>query len=238
MCVTAVVAALGKIFRVGWKGEMEFETGLNVREYVTLNFRLLIKVYTNISHRLDFLFNIFRVFNLFWIIFCGASIEVTLNENHILQALSMNGKIAYPSQLIPLIVGALSFLRVLWLIHEGWKEHIKKESKSGSKHLDAGGGALKKESLYQRFVSNIMKIKFVSAMIKPDAMPSQQRSGPCSAKRSRSWQLRYLVAFLPWLSTFEFWKHEDKQDSSADIEGTSPSQLMRHREDDKEVRAN
>src|ERR1700712_2440510 len=77
------------------------------------------------SNRLEILFNILRVFNLVWIVFCAGIVEMTLNENKMIDTLAQNGNIAYPAQLLPLLIGVLSFARVLWFIYDEWSEKRK-----------------------------------------------------------------------------------------------------------------
>ncbi|KAG0645238.1 hypothetical protein D0Z07_8935 [Hyphodiscus hymeniophilus] len=187
MAITAVLAYMAKFFRVGWKGRMEYETGYSKRE-------------------LKFLFNIFRVFNLFWIVFCAATIEMTLNKNHMLQTLAKNGEIAYPAQLIPLIIGTLSFVRVLWLIYSEWQE--KNDRWSGSSN-----GEVKKThhpSLHTGFNFTLDTFKqFFSFSAQPESStPTFAAEESSMPDILRPWHHRYAVAILPWLSTFDSWKLE------------------------------
>src|ERR1700760_1556482 len=63
------------------------------------------------------MFTIFRVFNISWILFCAIMVELTLNQNHMISTLAQSGGIGNPAQLLPLLVGILSFFRVLFLIY-------------------------------------------------------------------------------------------------------------------------
>ncbi|KAK5205936.1 hypothetical protein LTR41_008218 [Exophiala xenobiotica] len=54
-------------------------------------------------------------FNLFWIIFAMVSIEVTLNLNHMNNVIGPSGLIG-AGQLIPLAIGSISLVRVLYMI--------------------------------------------------------------------------------------------------------------------------
>src|ERR1700753_2043576 len=62
-------------------------------------------------------------------------IEMTLNDNHMLGVLAKNsGQVANAAQLIPLLIGTLSFLRVLWLIFREWREEHIHHSDDPSHH--------------------------------------------------------------------------------------------------------
>src|ERR1700745_640711 len=69
------------------------------------------------ASRLKWMFAFFRLFNIVWIIFCAIMIELTLNENRMLSVLAKNGGIGNPAQLLPLLVGVLSLVRILFLIY-------------------------------------------------------------------------------------------------------------------------
>ena len=77
--------------------------------------------------RLKLLFKIFRVFNLFWILFCLLMVEMTLNKNHMRRTIAQDGGIRFPSQLLPLLIGGLSFIRVLWLIYAEGRDRVDDE---------------------------------------------------------------------------------------------------------------
>ncbi|KIW00119.1 uncharacterized protein PV09_08301 [Verruconis gallopava] len=60
-------------------------------------------------------------FNLFWVIFTIVSCEYTLMYNHIQSVLGENGRIFFPSQLIPFAIGICGLIRVLYLFFEDWR---------------------------------------------------------------------------------------------------------------------
>jgi hypothetical protein len=163
-------------------------------------------VLTCVKYRLNILFNIFRVFNLFWIVFCVIVIEMTLNKNHMLKTLAQNGNIAYPAQLLPLIVGALSFLRVLWLIHAEWKERVKKGSSTSHSRFEAASETAAKPLLHNWHAFSLDIIKNFSPSAQSDTTPAFEFEQPNLTSTLRPWHHRYFVALLPWLSTFDFWR--------------------------------
>lgn len=67
---------------------------------------------------------VFCAFNLFWILFAMLLIELALNENHahnVIGANAQNGQILAPAQLLPMLIGAFSFVRVLFVAYEVWR---------------------------------------------------------------------------------------------------------------------
>ncbi|KIN06741.1 hypothetical protein OIDMADRAFT_46672 [Oidiodendron maius Zn] len=166
MCVAAVPALIFKLFKVGWKGKMKFQTGFTIRELLIV-------------------YNVLRLFNLFYIIFCASMIELTLNKNHILNTLAPYGDIAHPAQLIPLVVGILSLVRVLWLIYREWKDSPSEDTTRSARQT------------YQYFFENLWLPS------KLDETVFAQSAGHHTPSTVRLWLYRYVVAYLPWLSTLD-----------------------------------
>lgn len=182
------------------------------------------------------MFNVFRIFNLFWIVFCAMMIEMTLTKNNMLQTTARNGNIAYPAQLIPLIVGALSFLRVLWLIYAEWKEADEKRSNKCNDDVNARKQKAKHHpslSNGYHFSIDIIKRIFSSSAQPEPSTPSFEVEQPDLPEILRPWHHRYAVALLPWLSTFKSWRivEVDMDISSADLERSA---FLRSKKDLKE----
>jgi hypothetical protein len=77
-------------------------------------------------------------FNLAWIIFTMISVELTLNFNNVAGVLADAG-VANSSQLLPLLIGAFTFVRSLWVLYkEKWLES-KRRRIDHSQCLPAGG---------------------------------------------------------------------------------------------------
>jgi hypothetical protein len=165
------------------------------------------------------MFNLFRIFNLFWILFCAMMIEMTLTKNNMLQTFPKYGKIAYPAQLIPLIVGVLSFLRVLWLVYAEWKEADETKSRRRNEDADARNEKANLPSLYH-FSIDIFKRIFSSSAQPEPRTPTFEVEQPDMPEVLRPSHHRYAIALLPWLSTFKSWRigQVDRDASSPDIE--------------------
>lgn len=221
MCVAAVAAFCLRLYKTyvqKKKIKVSIETGLRRSE-------------------LKFLFILNRVWNLVWTIFCTLLVELTLSGNHMTGVLAKNGNIAYPAQLLPLIVGALSFIRVLWLINANVSAERKKRQRAAKEatrclagdECEAEGweqptpvpttpttprpGLNKRISTASSFGLGIKH--FFSPNLGDSGLthsPSEDTvDEDTRPHRMRPFHHRYLVAWLPWLSLFEFWhKHMPK----------------------------
>jgi len=115
-----------------------------------------------------------------------------------------HGNISYPAQLLPMMIGALSFLRICWLLFQRWlypepdccdenevpPEKLNESNGAGPATPNVGLGLLSSPS---------------PGAERPAAGTEQGYDQ--SITRHRSLTMRYLVAYLPWLSQFQFWKN-------------------------------
>jgi len=220
MCVAAVISFAVKLFKVGWKGKMKYETGYNHRE-------------------LKLFYNVMRVYNLVWIALCAAMIELTLKENHMRRTLAKYGDIAFPAQLLSLLVGSLSFLRLVWLIYVEWSEGHEalpsRQNLDGS-HANSGANVTQhpiesSESTSGGYKALLRWLRGHRTSIIPTPTDNDENEDGVSLSSRPTYQ-RYLVALLPWLSTLDFWKHprgkltsaEDASSPTADLKATGYNQ--------------
>jgi hypothetical protein len=130
-------------------------------------------------------------------------VELTLVWNHTTSVLGPNGNISYPAQLLPLMIGALGFIRICWLIFKRWwwspaddccdENEPSKEKQGGASrppNTPSGLGLLPPSPSNGDF---------------PNTGAGEYDD--TTIVRNRSLVKRYTVAYLPWLSQFEFWKH-------------------------------
>jgi hypothetical protein len=153
--------------------------------------------------RLKLLFRVFRVFNLVWIVLCAVFIEMTLNENHMLQTVAKYGHIAFPAQLLPLLVGVLSFLRVLWLIMMDWVELG--DEKAANE--DPDHPVHPHRSAYAKTLRGGLRLlpPWTNAKRGRPPVPTKPED---NIDRHKPIHYRILVGYLPWLSVFPFWRRE------------------------------
>jgi len=196
MCIAAVLAFVSNLAG-GWKKRPQFETGFSRRE-------------------LKLIFRVLSVFNIVWIVLCAVLIELTLGENHMLQTLAKYGNVAFPAQLLPLLVGVLSFARVLWLILVDWVDSG--DEKAASE--DAAHPVHPHRSAYAKTLRGGLRL------LPPWNSAKQHRpAGPAGPARPddrkdlhKPIHYRILVGYLPWLSVFPFWRRELR-----DIENQLPT---------------
>jgi hypothetical protein len=120
----------------------------------------------------------------------------------VLDVFGPNGNISYPAQLLPLLIGALGFIRICWLIFKQWRdgpEDCCDENEAGGEKVGVGPGA----AAALDAGLGIMP----SSPAYPNATNAAGgRFDDASMVANRSYLTRYSVAYLPWLSQFEFWK--------------------------------
>jgi hypothetical protein len=118
--------------------------------------------------------------------------------------LGPNGNISYPAQLLPMMIGALSFLRICWLLFQRWlnpePDCCDENEVTPGKLNESNGGPPATPSVGLGLLSSPS-----SDSERPAAGTGQDYDQ--SITRQRSLAMRYLVAYLPWLSQFQFWKN-------------------------------
>jgi hypothetical protein len=186
-------------------------------------------------HRLKFLFKMFRVFNLFWIIFCALMVEMTLNKNNMLQMLAQHSQIQYPAQLLPLLIGGLSFIRVLWLIYAEGRDRVKEQKTSNQERFNRHE-TMTKPSLRNGYGLGREFWKILSPAKRPSDAPIFEVE-PVLSAMLRPWHHRYLVALLPWLSTFDSWRLSERNDGSVDVEREARGEVREAFLSDRKVEA-
>src|ERR1700761_5925959 len=72
--------------------------------------------------RLRWTFYFLRVGNFLFILWSMILVECTLNYNHVKEVLGPGKRVFFPSQLIPMIIGAFSFVRLMYKLLEKWRD--------------------------------------------------------------------------------------------------------------------
>lgn len=144
-------------------------------------------------------------------------VEVTLNKNKITGVLgsSINeGGIAYPAQLLPMLIGALSLVRILFLLYRQWSRS--KEAKEGNarKEFATKLGTSPQSPQVSRYTTGGgLGLHTTLSPTEHSFSPSAVSEGTTvvspgqdhSSSFDRPRYLRYLVAWLPWLSVYDLW---------------------------------
>jgi len=148
------------------------------------------------------MYNVMRSFNLFWIVFCAAMIEMTLNDNNMLQTLAKHSNVSAPAQLLPLLVGTLSFARTVWLIFYEHGNEILQAVRTETAGMEPRTRAEKFRLGFHLSIQRFISPTSGGNVGRPREASVQTHT----AFTLRPWHQRYLVAYLPWLSIFGFWQ--------------------------------
>ena len=143
-------------------------------------------------------------------------IEITLNENNVIDVIggrraTSNGYILTPGQLLPMLIGAFSFVRILYTAWELWR------SPEGDITPSLGRNDSRRYSKVQRdSVRGVNVFQLFSTGIagaeaggEHDQTQNEWHDGnhdPFKDLRERlNWWQRSMITWLPWLSLIYFW---------------------------------
>ncbi|ETI28424.1 hypothetical protein G647_00873 [Cladophialophora carrionii CBS 160.54] len=208
MAITAIVAGMVATVRKLRGKEIYWELVVRPDRDVALNRRELTVWYIFLS-----------CFNLFWLVFAIASIEVTLNLNHIQNVLGAGGTRG-AGQVIPALIGLISFFRVLYELacqHVPWLKKKQEEDApdvydlaSPTEHKDTNGLGLT-HGAYSSALQNDdpAQTAGVSATLNrpPTILYPLHRTTDTHGRprqNRRSLSHRILLAWLPWLNMFQW----------------------------------
>ncbi|OAL20685.1 hypothetical protein AYO22_08694 [Fonsecaea multimorphosa] len=150
-----------------------------------------------------------RVGNFLFIVWSMILVECTLNFNHVKEVLGPGGRIFFPDQLIPMIIGTFSFLRLGYKVLEKWRDpdddpSLPTELKPSKTQQDFPGP----KRIFKLFAPPTS-----SAHPRPQApedMPPEDTDID-QIVQDEPIRLRYLVTWLPWLSLLHWWTDDEQQ---------------------------
>lgn len=160
-------------------------------------------------------------------------VEMTLNKNNMLQTLSKYGHIQYPAQLLPLLIGGLSFIRVLWLIYAEGRDRVKEASHTNKARFERHE-TITKPSFRNAYGLGFDFLKILSPSKQPRDAPVFEEE-PNLPPVLKPWHHRYLVSLFPWLATFESWKLTETNSGEVDVEQSIPSEMGKNFQGDIKV---
>ena len=143
-------------------------------------------------------------------IFAIITVELTLIWNRVSTVIVTGNSVAYPSQLLPLLVGGFGFVRILFLLF--WAYYEPEDQERGETATappeDAQGNLSAGNE--QRAARQGLGIESKEMTASPSSyspgttiLGHDQNHNPVAIRRSLLH--RYMVAWLPWLSQFPFW---------------------------------
>jgi hypothetical protein len=152
-----------------------------------------------------------RFANLFWLIFSAITVEVTLNFNHVGDVLGGMGRentLSLPGQLLPFLVGLLGFCQLLYTIFV--EKYINKQP-AEVKALEAMIEASLNPVVPDPNSPNGKREPGVDESAAENDAEGNQRAAEehlASKELNKPTLIRYLVAWLPWLSLLRNYDEE------------------------------
>ncbi|EXJ70502.1 uncharacterized protein A1O5_06571 [Cladophialophora psammophila CBS 110553] len=152
-------------------------------------------------------------FNMFWIVSSIINIELTLSLNHMSNVLGKSAVVG-AGQLIPLAIGMISLVRVLYVLAQTRAPWLRKKEDDDCGPRSRGDGDEKTMSGLglnpyspaprKERTEDAEKFAVLATMQRPPTLPAL----PASIRRSEKRTLthRILLAWLPWLNLFEWSK--------------------------------
>jgi len=132
-------------------------------------------------------------------------VEYTLIYNHVQEVLGPGGRIYFSSQLIPMIIGAFTFCRVVYKRIEKARESDE-APEEGEKTLRS----LKRISSGKDAIKILGPLTYVARPVKK--VPPVDADIDERMKHEHVW-IRCLVSVLPWLSLLPRWNEKGTQKS-------------------------
>lgn len=150
------------------------------------------------------MFNCLRVANLLWIVWSMVVVEITLNYNHVKEVLGPGNRIFFPSQLIPLIIGCFSIIRLGYKVLKKWRD----PDDDPSLPVDPRTSGTRQEfpPKFRIFKLFAPPTDVLHAAPGPLRHPPPRDGDIDRVMEAAPVRLRYLVSWLPWLSLLHWWQ--------------------------------
>jgi hypothetical protein len=136
-------------------------------------------------------------------------VECTLNFNHVKEVLGPGNRIFFPSQLIPMIIGSFSFVRLIYKVLERQRDPNDEPSlptdPRPSKTQQEFPGT---KRLFKIFAPPTNSLNPRPQL--PEDMPPEDTDID-ELVQDEPIRLRYLVTWLPWLSLLHWWTEDSTQ---------------------------
>lgn len=204
MTAVSIIGPWTRICKIHWLAKYRFFRTTSRLKYAT-GFTYL---------QLKWIFYVLRMGNLFWIIFSIIMVEKTLNYNHIESVLGRNGRIFFPAQLLPMVIGLCSLLRILYIRFEKWRspEDIK-PSLGDRPTTPTRAATVPRGKGWLRAFAPRTEIEGTSSKVK-DTLEDGDMD--VDMIHQPAWW-RYLVAWLPWLHAASSWFKQERREHVENI---------------------
>lgn len=173
-----------------------------------------------LTFRLRRIFYFLSIGNLVWIVWSMILVECTLNYNHVKEVLGPGNRIFFPSQLIPLIIGTFSFVRLIYKVLKKARGQDDEPALPANPHFsnprqDVPGA----KRFFKVFAPPTNSLNPRPQLL--EDIPLEDTDIDILVQ-DEPIRLRYLITWLPWLSLLPWWASEGpRQDPSkrgADVE--------------------
>lgn len=147
------------------------------------------------------MFKYLRILNLIWLVYSILLVEFSLNFNNINAVLGgpHTGELHLPAQLLPLLIGAFGFVRSCSLLFESWRS-------TGHNEPFVCNPVAPRQARTMHIRD--IPLAFSPAMARNSTTESHDDNEIDKIERGRSWPVRYLVSWLPWLSLIQHFQVE------------------------------
>ncbi|OAP61464.1 hypothetical protein AYL99_03667 [Fonsecaea erecta] len=161
------------------------------------------------QRELRWIFYFLRIGNFLSILWSMILVECTLNHNHVKEVLGPDGRVFFPFQLIPLIIGCFSFVRLAYKVLEKSRDpddepSLPTELQPSATQQDYRGP----KRLLKIFAPPTSS--FHTRPPAPEDMPPEDTDIDQLAQDEPT-RLRYLVTSLAWLSLLHWWSNDAQQ---------------------------
>ncbi|OCT50383.1 hypothetical protein CLCR_07054 [Cladophialophora carrionii] len=169
---------------------------------------------TGLDHKEIFYF--LRIGNLIWILWSMILVECTLNFNHVKAVLGPGNRIFFPSQLIPMIIGCFSFVRLMYKVLEQWRDPDDEPSLPNDPRLTGTRQEFPgTKRFFKVFAPPTNALNRRPQL--PEDMPPEDTDMD-ELLQGEPIRLRYLVTWLPWLSLLPWWTKNEHKPHKRDTE--------------------
>lgn len=164
------------------------------------------------------LYILLSAFKLFWGIYVGMMVEMTLSHNFVTNVMPRGSEWLTPGQLLPMFIGIFSFVRICWLLFREyyWWPHRDKAAHHDDENVTGPApspGPRKRSSTFKSNLSLASGRKFF------------HHSSRDGGRQAEPLWHRLIAAWLPWLSCFKWW-HEGVLRRQPSIAGPGGSECI------------
>lgn len=154
------------------------------------------------------------------------TVEMTLNYNHVKAVLGPGGRIYFPSQLIPMILGGFTFTRLAWKKFVQWRQKNSVDPPP-----------IEEQSLSTQQEKSVSTTKNLMKLMSPPNPVAKKGEAPKFEDKDIDNRMlsagpgwRMLVSYLPWLSLLSRFKQRGDTPQPETVSSYQPANDPENRE--------